>query len=79
VGSFAGFISLSGVKKRFEKLENYVLKSKHPDGRHKARVFQSALEIERRHANVLAELIHKTRRAFQVRPRCTTAALAVTD
>lgn len=43
-----------------EKLENYVLNSEHPKGKNKARVFQSTLEIERRHANVLAELIQKS-------------------
>lgn len=40
-----------------EKLENYVLNSEHPQGKHKARVFLSTLEIERRHASVLGELI----------------------
>jgi hypothetical protein len=43
-----------------EKLENYILNSEHPQGKHKARVFQSTLEIERRHANVLAELIQRS-------------------
>jgi hypothetical protein len=43
-----------------EKLENYVLNSEHPQGKHKARVFQSTLEIERRHANVLRELIQRS-------------------
>ena len=40
-----------------EKLENYVLNNEHARGKHKARVFQTALEIERRHASLLAELI----------------------
>ena len=43
-----------------EKLEGYVLNSEHPDGQHKARVFQKTLGIERRHANVLGELIQKS-------------------
>lgn len=40
-----------------EKLEDYVLNDKHPTGKHKARVFRTYLSIERRHADVLAELI----------------------
>ncbi len=43
-----------------EKLENYVLNNEHPHGKNKALVFQSTLAIERRHANVLAELIQKS-------------------
>ena len=43
-----------------EKLENYILNGEHPEGKHKARVFQSTLAIERRHANVLAELIRRS-------------------
>ena len=41
----------------FEKLYGYVLNPDHPKGRDKARVFKSALGIERRHAAVLAEII----------------------
>jgi hypothetical protein len=37
-----------------ERLEDYVLNSEHPKG---ARVFRERLNIERRHAGVLAELI----------------------
>jgi hypothetical protein len=40
-----------------EKLDEYALNPGHPEGKHKARVFKSALEIERRHAHTLAELI----------------------
>src|SRR5580693_5300883 len=43
-----------------EKLENYILNMEHRQGKHKARVFKSALEIERRHAPILAELIHRS-------------------
>ena len=43
-----------------EKLEDYVLNSEHPEGKHKARVFQSTLAIERRHARVLAELLQRS-------------------
>ncbi|HEY2544609.1 MAG TPA: hypothetical protein VGI46_00940 [Candidatus Acidoferrum sp.] len=43
-----------------EKLESYALNNEHPYGKHKARVFKSALEIESRHARVLAELIRKS-------------------
>jgi uncharacterized protein len=40
-----------------QKLASYALNPEHPEGKHKARVFKSALEIERRHAGALAELI----------------------
>ncbi len=40
-----------------ERLKDYVLNSEHPKGQHKARVFRERLNIERRHAGVLAELI----------------------
>ena len=40
-----------------EKLYEYVLNPEHPEGRHKARVFASVLGIERRHADVLAQII----------------------
>ena len=43
-----------------EKFEDYILNSEHPLGKHKAQVFQRTLEIERRHANVLMELIRKS-------------------
>src|ERR1700680_1998867 len=43
-----------------EKLENYVLNNEHARGKHKARVFQTTLEIERRHASLLAELIERS-------------------
>ena|SRR5271155_816287 len=40
-----------------EKLDGYALNPEHPEGKHKARVFKSVLEIERRHASTLAEMI----------------------
>jgi hypothetical protein len=43
-----------------EKFEDYILNSEHPQGKHKARVFQGTLEIERRHAKVLVELIRRS-------------------
>lgn len=43
-----------------EKLEKYALNSEHPQGKHKARVFQSMLGIELRHTSVLAELIRNS-------------------
>jgi hypothetical protein len=43
-----------------EKLEGYVLNDEHPEGMHKARVFREALNIERRHAPILAELIRNS-------------------
>ena len=43
-----------------EKLEGYVLNPEHPEGKHKARVFREALNIERRHAPILAELIRNS-------------------
>ncbi len=43
-----------------EKLESYILNSDHPQGKHKARVFKSTLEIERKHASILAELIRRS-------------------
>jgi hypothetical protein len=45
---------------QIEKLEDYVLNSEHPRGKHKARVFQSTLQIHRRHAKVLAEAIQSS-------------------
>ena len=43
-----------------KNLEDYVLDSNHPRGKHKARIFREFLGIERRHAAVLAELIRST-------------------
>jgi hypothetical protein len=43
-----------------EKLRDYVLNTNHPDGRHKAAVFKSALGIEAEHAGILAEIIRGT-------------------
>jgi len=43
-----------------EKLRDYVLDTGHPEGRNKAAVFKDVLGIERRHADVLAELIKST-------------------
>ena len=43
-----------------EKLRDYILNMDHPQGRHKATVFKSMLSIERRHANVVAEVIRGT-------------------
>lgn len=40
-----------------EKLERYALDPEHPTGKHKAVVFRRVLGIEKRHAEVLAELI----------------------
>jgi hypothetical protein len=40
-----------------DKLYEYALNPDHPNGRHKARVFSSALGIERWHADVLAEIL----------------------
>jgi hypothetical protein len=45
---------------RIEKLRDYVLNMEHPDGGHKAAVFKEMLGIERRHADVLAELLRST-------------------
>jgi len=43
-----------------EKLRDYALNMEHPEGRHKATVFKEVLGIERRHAEVLAELLRST-------------------
>jgi len=43
-----------------EKLRDYALNMEHPEGRHKASVFKEVLGIERRHADVLAELLRST-------------------
>jgi uncharacterized protein DUF6883 len=43
-----------------ENLRDYALNMEHPDGRHKAIVFKEVLAIERRHADVLAELLRST-------------------
>jgi hypothetical protein len=43
-----------------EKLEEYVLNDAHPQGKHKARVFRSVLNIEQSHAAVLADLLRKS-------------------
>jgi hypothetical protein len=43
-----------------EKLRDYALNMEHPGGRYKANVFKEALGIERRHADVLAELLRST-------------------
>ena len=43
-----------------EKLRDYALNPTHPEGRSKAVIFKEMLGIERRHANVLAELIKAT-------------------
>jgi hypothetical protein len=40
-----------------DKLYEYALNPDHPSGRHKARVFSSALGIERWHADVLVEIL----------------------
>jgi hypothetical protein len=45
---------------RIEKLRDYALNMEHPDGRHKAAVFKEVLGIERRHADVLGELLRST-------------------
>lgn len=45
---------------RIEKLRDYVLNMEHPEGRHKATAFKEVLGIERRHAEVLAELLRST-------------------
>lgn len=45
---------------RIEKLRDYALNMEHPDGQHKAAVFKEVLGIERRHADVLAELFRST-------------------
>jgi hypothetical protein len=43
-----------------EKLRDYALNMEHVEGRHKASVFKEVLGIERRHADVLAELLRST-------------------
>jgi hypothetical protein len=43
-----------------EKLRDYALNMDHPEGRHKAMVFKEVLGIERRHADVLGELLRLT-------------------
>jgi hypothetical protein len=43
-----------------EKLRDYALNMEHAEGRHKAAVFKDVLGIERRHADVLAELLRST-------------------
>ena len=43
-----------------EKLRDYALNEDHLTGKHKARVFRSALGIHRTHASVLSELIRAT-------------------
>ena len=40
-----------------EKLRDYALDPNHPVGKNKARVFKSALGMERGHADVLAEIL----------------------
>jgi len=43
-----------------EKLSDYVLSPDHPKGKDKARVFKAVLGIERKHAEVLAEIIKES-------------------
>jgi hypothetical protein len=43
-----------------EKLRDYALNMGHSQGRHKALIFRDSLGIERRHAEVLAELLRST-------------------
>jgi len=43
-----------------EKLRDYALNMEHPGGRHKAAVFKEVLGIERRHAEVLGEILRST-------------------
>lgn len=42
-----------------EKLANYCLNPEHPDGKHKARVFASAMGITRHNAEELRDLISR--------------------
>ncbi|SRR5712691_7344891 len=53
---------------RIEKLRDYALNMEHPEGRHKAAVFKEMLGIERRHADVLGELLRSTLPAAPAQP-----------
>jgi uncharacterized protein DUF6883 len=45
---------------RIEKLRDYVLNMEHLEGRHKATVFKEVLGIERKHSDILTELLRST-------------------
>lgn len=53
---------------RVEKLQDYALSMEHPEGQHKATAFRDVLGIERRHADVLAELLRSTLPAAAAQP-----------
>ena len=54
-----------------EKLERYLLDPEHPVGRHKARVFRSAVAIEREDAAHLADELRRGVRSAPVRDVAT--------